>query len=264
MNKVSVIIPVWGRIHNLPRLLACIQSQTYTNIECIFVNDNPGVKLQCVHDNIICINVDGKLELTQKRDLGISVSSGEYIQHLDDDDLFLPTHIEFMVDKIKKSGSSAVINTSCLHVNERLECKTNHKFEFGYSPLTYILQTKDTWWSSKGYRYSGDSDENSKMDDQRYAAKLKIDRFDDRENATLLYIWERGDYNNSIDDIHKIKSSAAYMSMEKCINVSIDPDFDKYDNIINKALNDIAKEVQEGTINIDNHFITLNTNKNND
>jgi glycosyltransferase involved in cell wall biosynthesis len=99
-GKVSVIIPTYNRSRWLPDAIESILIQTYDNIEIIVVNDGSTDDtekiLEPYRDRIRYIYKEngGPGAAVNK---GISVSTGQYIARLDDDDLFLPEKLESQV-----------------------------------------------------------------------------------------------------------------------------------------------------------------------
>jgi glycosyltransferase involved in cell wall biosynthesis len=104
---VSVIIPTYNREVFLQEAIESIITQTYRPIECIVVDDGSTDKSKELVNNFIKRNDEN---LTVKyiyqqnsgsqaaRNIGTAISSGEFIQYLDSDDLLYP-------DKIKKQVS---------------------------------------------------------------------------------------------------------------------------------------------------------------
>lgn len=102
---VSIIIPTYKRPENLKRAINSVLNQTYTPIEIIVVDDNGnGTKWQIYTETLLKdyiqqnkikyitheINRNG----AAARNTGFNVSQGEYINFLDDDDIFEPTKIQ--------------------------------------------------------------------------------------------------------------------------------------------------------------------------
>ncbi|MCC2256056.1 glycosyltransferase family 2 protein [Ruminococcus sp. CLA-AA-H200] len=102
---VSVIIPTYKRSNMLPRAIASVLSQTYSNIQVVVVDDNnpdteyrkntEALMAQYASDERIKYvkhskNANGSVA----RNTGIKSSDGEIVAFLDDDDFFYPEKIE--------------------------------------------------------------------------------------------------------------------------------------------------------------------------
>lgn len=99
---VSVIIPTYNRPTMLAESVSSVLHQTYDNCEIIVINDS-GVNVENV---LIPLNTKRNISYTRHnknrglaaaRNTGINISKGEYIAYLDDDDIFLPHHVETLV-----------------------------------------------------------------------------------------------------------------------------------------------------------------------
>jgi len=101
---VSVIIRTKQRPHLLNDALISILNQTYKNLEVIVIEDG-----KATAENVI--NGFQNLRITYKStgttigrckagNLGLSLSTGEYLCFLDDDDIFYPDHIEVLVSAL--------------------------------------------------------------------------------------------------------------------------------------------------------------------
>jgi glycosyltransferase involved in cell wall biosynthesis len=71
--KVLVVMPTYGRIPFLNRALASFLSQTYDNKELVIINDDKNVELKCEYPNVICINLNKKILIGQKKNLATNV-----------------------------------------------------------------------------------------------------------------------------------------------------------------------------------------------
>ncbi len=91
--KVSVIIPCYNQGNYIGETLASLQSQHYSNWECIVIDDGSTDNTACVVD-VFC-RKDSRIKLISKinggsasaRNIGLKNISGDYIQFLDADDL---------------------------------------------------------------------------------------------------------------------------------------------------------------------------------
>lgn len=98
--KVSIIIPSYNYALYLPESIGSILSQTYTNWECIVIDDgstdnSKGVVEQlCLKDNRIKYFLQINSGPTVARNYGLKLAEGEFIQFLDADDKLEPQKLE--------------------------------------------------------------------------------------------------------------------------------------------------------------------------
>jgi O-antigen biosynthesis protein len=109
---VSVIVPTHNRPDRLREALASIQAQTYQDFEIIIVNDGavdvaPVIAGLNNGGRITCITHDRNRGLAAARNTGIRVAKGKYIAYLDDDDRYLPNHLETLVAFLESSECKA-------------------------------------------------------------------------------------------------------------------------------------------------------------
>ena len=105
---VSVIIPTYNRPKMLAESVRSVLHQTYQNIEIIVINDS-GVNVENTliplnrNGNIIYVKHSKNRGLAAARNTGITLSKGNYIAYLDDDDIFLPHHVEALVSLLERT-----------------------------------------------------------------------------------------------------------------------------------------------------------------
>jgi len=107
-RSVSVIIPTCNRSTLVTRAIQSVLTQTYTNLECIVVddasNDNTGEVVNSYDDDrLIFIRHDKKQGASAARNTGIKHSKGDFVAFLDDDDEWLLTKIDKQIDLLSKS-----------------------------------------------------------------------------------------------------------------------------------------------------------------
>ncbi|MCX7101604.1 MAG: glycosyltransferase [Methylobacter sp.] len=105
---VSVIIPTHNRPEFLSRALRSVLAQTQLPHEIIVIND-AGIAV----DNVIAqYNESGIIRyvvheinrgIAVARNTGLKLAQGDYIALLDDDDMYLPKHLEILVAALKES-----------------------------------------------------------------------------------------------------------------------------------------------------------------
>jgi len=99
---VSIIMPTYSRPQMLLLALQSIVNQTYSNWEVIVVNDG-GDDVENVlstvfaGERIVYVRLPQNHERSHARNIGIKLAKGKYIAYLDDDDQYLPKHLETLV-----------------------------------------------------------------------------------------------------------------------------------------------------------------------
>lgn len=116
MNKLSFVCTTYRRFTCVERIIAQYNAQTYANKELIILNtdiEHP-MSLGFVDENIIVINnnIDYQTGVPYKnrgqicRD-AVTHATGDYFMLADDDDIYLPWHMQQAVDGIESLGTDA-------------------------------------------------------------------------------------------------------------------------------------------------------------
>ena len=129
MSKVSVIIPVYNTKKYLRKCVDSVLAQTYDNLEIILVNDGSTDDSGALCDeiakgfnNIMVIHKENG-GLSDARNAGIAVATGEYTCFLDSDDWMDEDCIEEALSEMQSSGSDVVVwgyHTDFYDENERV------------------------------------------------------------------------------------------------------------------------------------------------
>ena len=116
MNKISCLCTTYRRFYCVRRIVSQFKAQTYQNKELIIFNTDEKYpyKLGFEDDTIIIVNngINYKTDEPYKnrgqicRD-ATTHCSGDYWQLWDDDDMYLPWHIQQAVDGIEELGTDA-------------------------------------------------------------------------------------------------------------------------------------------------------------
>ncbi|MBN1760389.1 MAG: glycosyltransferase [Chitinispirillaceae bacterium] len=94
MPAVSVIIPVYNRVEYLPRAVESVLRQSFTDFECIVVDDGSddgSDRLPCLRDHRIrSIRLENHYGVSRARNEGVKTARAPWIAFLDSDDEWLP------------------------------------------------------------------------------------------------------------------------------------------------------------------------------
>ncbi len=101
MNQLffTIIIPTYNRAHMLPKALQSVQDQTFTDWECIVVDDGSTDSTKELlqqwidKDNRFRYIYQQNAERSAARNNGIENAKGQYICFLDSDDKYLKNHL---------------------------------------------------------------------------------------------------------------------------------------------------------------------------
>ena len=114
MDKISIIIPVYNGEKYLARCVESLISQTYKNLEIIFLNDGSTddslniLKKYKTKDNRIVIVDKKNTGVSDTRNIGITRATGKYICFCDCDDLYATNYVETMHKTAKKYNADIV------------------------------------------------------------------------------------------------------------------------------------------------------------
>jgi glycosyltransferase involved in cell wall biosynthesis len=148
MPIVSVVIPTFNRPDRLQQSIRSVLNQTYQNVEIIVVNDGgtPSENIVCqLAPGAIYVRHDKNRGLAAARNTAIKLARGKYIAYLDDDDRFLPQHLETSVTFLEKNGVS-VVYTDAYRVHEiprrgqYVEVKRDVPYSFDFSEDRILVE----------------------------------------------------------------------------------------------------------------------------
>ena len=127
---VTVGIPAYNRPFGLEKVLECVMSQTYKNIEIIVSDDyspttevgNVVKKLQLRDSRIIFYRQEVNLDAVKNHRFLLKVAKGKYIIWLSDDDLCEPGFVAALVDRMESDDNAILCgcNVKVIDENDRL------------------------------------------------------------------------------------------------------------------------------------------------
>lgn len=102
-NRISIVIPIYNRGYCLPRCLDSVLEQTFTDWECILVDDaSTDNSLQVCYEyvgkdsrfRVFGLSENGGVSMARNR--GIDLAKGEYIAFIDSDDWIEPDYLSVL------------------------------------------------------------------------------------------------------------------------------------------------------------------------
>jgi glycosyltransferase involved in cell wall biosynthesis len=103
---VSVIIPTYNRASVIARAVNSVLNQTYSNLECIVIDDASSDNTEDVirnitDDRLVYIKHDTNTNASSARNTGLKTANGEYIAFQDSDDEWLTSKLEKQLNLIE-------------------------------------------------------------------------------------------------------------------------------------------------------------------
>ena len=115
---VSIVLPVYNGEQFLAESIDSVIAQTYTNWELIIIDDCSSDSSPIIANNyaqkdlrIHYYRNDNNLKLPRSLNRGFSLANGEYLTWTSDDNKYLPTAIQRMIETIKKEQTEFVFAT---------------------------------------------------------------------------------------------------------------------------------------------------------
>lgn len=112
---VSIIVPCYSQAQYLDEALQSVLNQTYTNWECIIINDGSPDHTEEVaqrwvskDSRFVCLKKENG-GLSSARNAGITIAKGEFIVPLDADDKVAPNYIDLAVSSFQEDDSLKVV-----------------------------------------------------------------------------------------------------------------------------------------------------------
>ncbi|MCH8492468.1 MAG: glycosyltransferase [Idiomarina sp.] len=147
---VSVIIPVYGVEQFISKCLLSIQAQTFTDFECLVVNDGSpdnsiDVAKQTVGNDKRFIFLEKENGgLASARNFGLDFAKGEYVAFLDSDDYVEPEFLAKPLQRMQEEQSD-ICMMSINYVDEAgTVIKVRHNDVDAYVAMNDFLISKDT------------------------------------------------------------------------------------------------------------------------
>ncbi len=224
--KVLVVCITYGRLPFLGRMVASFLNQNYDDKELLIINDDRNVQLTCHHNNydesiIHIINLNKRLSLGAKRNLGSAFGNYDLYMPHDDDDIFLPDRISNHVAKHKENPDIS------LYWNSASYTIYGDNFSVDGNSVTAISYKQPAWFECGGYADMGSGE------DQDFYNRMQ-NKLIERDLSKVDYVYNWGGINyhatfSSIEDIGNIAESQLRDFGVYGSKYDITPDWYEYD-----------------------------------
>jgi len=113
---ITIVIPLYNKEDYIYRVLTCIENQTFTNWECIIIDDGSTDSSAMVVKEFISERgarwkyiFQENMGQASARNLGIAESQGKYVAFLDADDLWPNSKLESQFDALESNPLCVVV-----------------------------------------------------------------------------------------------------------------------------------------------------------
>jgi len=142
VEKISVIVPIYNVEKYLERCIESIIGQTYQNLEIILVDD--GSPDNCGKICDAYMKKDERIKVIHKENGGLSdarnagqkIATGEYISFIDSDDYIDKDMYQYMIEEMKRANAEiAICGTKIEFENGKMIIKSN--------PIDEVLDSRE-------------------------------------------------------------------------------------------------------------------------
>lgn len=246
---ISIIIPTYNRAHLINETLDSIIAQTFTNWECIIIDDGSTDTTESILSEYC--RIDARFQYHQRpenrhsggnaaRNFGFELSKGEFINWFDSDDIMLPNFLEEKIKFFYKDENLDVVFSYGAYFAEDIKKTVVSKPKIdSLSILDYVksdfyLITHGPLWSRMFLKEKKLFDENrSKLQDTEFHFRMLLEKPNVKFYETnFLFLIRRGDQRMSSKDtltIKKIEDVFLYhyftLSQSKFVSISTQKEF---------------------------------------
>ena len=122
---ISIVVPIYNVENYLRMCLDSIQKQTYTNFECLLINDGtPDNSAEICREYVAKDSRFRYFEkenggLSSARNYGIERAEGSFITFVDSDDWLEGNSLEILSDKMNQYDADVVVSCYCIYDEEK-------------------------------------------------------------------------------------------------------------------------------------------------
>jgi glycosyltransferase involved in cell wall biosynthesis len=148
---ISVVISTYNQ-PLLQRAIDSVLAQTFKDFELIIVDDHskvpPQINLPKGENRVIPIRLPYNTGyMVRPKNIGIMCARGKYIAYLDDDNVFLPNHLEVLYETITKTQADVVygdrVYKSIFPNEKRFMGKMSYDFDLNKLNQANYIDTSD-------------------------------------------------------------------------------------------------------------------------
>jgi len=145
--QVTIIMATYNRAHFIVETLESIQKQTFSNWECLIIDDggtdNTSEVIAPVLDEDSRFTFLTRPDNYQKglpgcRNYGLDLAKGDYIIFFDDDDIVHPQNLELCIKELEKSEISF-----CRYEREVFTEEFNYGFDYSKEYSSFFIDVND-------------------------------------------------------------------------------------------------------------------------
>ncbi|MDQ1350500.1 MAG: hypothetical protein QG657_802 [Acidobacteriota bacterium] len=130
-HEIDIILPTRNRPQYLEECLKYIRKQTYTHWNLIIIDGGDVSRTRAITSSLIPLSrlklielkapshLEGEQRIANARNVGMAAGKAGYNAHIDDDNIFLPTHIEKLMAVMCKAGDVEFAYADSLRIDNK-------------------------------------------------------------------------------------------------------------------------------------------------
>ena len=227
-SLISIIIPTYNRAHLIGETLDSIRSQTYSNWECIVVDDGSTDTTAEVMREYV--KKDSRFQYHQRpenklkgpnscRNYGFELSKGEYVKWFDSDDVMLPTLLEKQILSFVDNVEMSVCKLSYFDFEKRISIRENMIFSNNL--------IEDYLIGNVTFYISGPLWQRIFLEKQKQLFDESLTNLDDWDfNLRMLYQKPNITYNNEVLILYRVHADSLSQEINKLAFTEIQSEFE--------------------------------------
>lgn len=151
MDKVSIIVPIYGIEQFISQCIESLLNQTYLNLEIILVDDGSKDRSGEIcdeyaeKDSRIVVYHKQNGGLTSARNYGLDRASGDWIMHVDGDDWIDTSTLERLLEKAAKTNADIVFSDFWFEYPDKQE--QSHFYDWSKQGVDGLKEYISTSWT---------------------------------------------------------------------------------------------------------------------